>query len=274
MYSGDIAAFIEKMCEGRRINKYIEPFCGWCSVIARVVGNGKLGAKEFVASDYNMCIVQMWRGLSQGTWQVPKRVISKQEWEKLRDAPPSPLKAFAGVVYSYNGRYFNSYRAPHHLNTHGLQERANLLKQVRFSHKKYDHPDYLQAKGCVFYLDPPYQSRAFEYRRDTNKGEIVTPTFDHARFWDVARRLAKHNVVIVSEYQAPRDWRCVATLAKRSVKTKKNCVDERPEKLFMHRGPAPPRKPSPRLAQQTKFTVTRSGLRPLWVRKLPPPPVG
>lgn len=299
LYSKDIAAFIEKACEGRRVDKYVEPFCGWCSVISQLVTNGKLRPKQFVASDYNKSLVQMWRGLSRRTWKVPDRVITKKEWLALKDAPPSPLKAFVGVIYSFNGRYFSWYRVPLRPDSHRLQERADLLSKVKFLHKKYDDPEYLQARNCVFYLDPPYQSRAFEYKHDTNSGAIATPTFDHAHFWDVARQLSKHNIVIVSEYTAPPDFKCVSTLEKRGQKNNQNvnCVSPHPEKLFMYkprvsqRAAQPVSRRTPSSARSTAGTsqssgssaVSRSsqpataaatpssGLRPLSVRQAPPP---
>lgn len=61
LYAKDIASVIEKHCAGARVDKYIEPFCGWCSVMAQVVANGKLPAKAFVASDLNSSIVKFWQ---------------------------------------------------------------------------------------------------------------------------------------------------------------------------------------------------------------------
>lgn len=237
-YATEIAAVIEERCRGRRVNKYIEPFCGWCSVIARLRSNGALQVGEFVASDYNKSIVMMWRGLSAGTWRLPTREIPKEEWLRLRDARPSALKGFVGVVYSFNGRYYNWYRAPGNAGLDRLRARAKDLAGVTFAHRQYDDPEYLAARGCVFYLDPPYKqtgSRLFYYRHDGRGGKLSTTPFDHDRFWRVARQLARHNIVIVSEYQAPPDWTCVRTLQKRgaTVNARVNSVNPSLEKLFM-----------------------------------------
>lgn len=282
MYAKDIAEVIERQCEGKRVDKYVEPFCGWCSVMARLISNGKLQAKQFVASDYNKSLVMMWKGLSRGTWKVPTRAITKKEWLQLKDAPPSALKAFAGVVYSFNGRYFSWYRVPLRPDSQRLHQRGDILAPVRFAHKKYDDKDYLAMRGCVFYLDPPYQARAFEYKHDTGKaGDIKTPTFDHARFWEVARQLAKNNVVIVSEYAAPRDWKCVAVIGKRGHKefANVNCVSPNPEKLFMWAprpaagaGAAAAAADSRKTAPATTTTTTPCGLRSNAARSAPPPP--
>jgi DNA adenine methylase len=241
-YAKDIAAVIERECEGRRVDRYIEPFCGWCAVAAQLRANGRLRPREFVASDYNKSVVLLWQGLTRGTWAVPARVLSRAEWQRLRAGPASALKAFAGIVYSFNGRYFSSYRPPMRADSRRLHDRAALLKGVRFACRKFDCEDYLAARGCAFYLDPPYKSRVMEYVQDgagDGAGVAKPPPFDHAHFWDVARKLAKHNVVVVSEYSAPRDWRCVAVLPKRGQQKTQNvnCVSPHPEKLFVL-GPA------------------------------------
>ena len=253
LYAKDIAACIEEACKGRRIRKYIEPFCGWCSVVSQLRANGNLRAQDFVASDYNKSIVHMWRGLSRHSWKIPDRVITKHEWEQLRDARPSALKGFVGVVYSFNGRYFNWYRQLPRAGAGRLQERADALAGVAFLHRRYDDPDYLEAKGCAFYLDPPYKqtlTRVLHYRHDGTGGKLSTTPFDHDRFWEVAKRLSKHNVVVVSEYQAPPGWRCVRTLQKKgtAVNAEVNSVNPSLEKLFMFGKPersAPAAKAAP-----------------------------
>ena len=247
LYANDIAAAIEEICKGRRPRRYIEPFCGWCSVVSQLRANGRLKVDEFVASDYNKSIVSMWRGLSRRTWKPPDRVITKEEWERLRDARPSALKGFVGVVYSFNGRYFNWYRAPPHTRAERLQKRADALAGVTFLHRKFDDPEYLAARGCIFYLAPPYQqtvSRVLHYRHDGTGGKLSTTPFDHDHFWNVAKGLARHNIVIVSEYQAPPGWTCVRTLPKKGMAANAdvNSVNPSLEKLFMF-GPQTRRPP-------------------------------
>lgn len=267
-YADDIADVLERVCAGRKPKKYVEPFCGWCAVLERVAARGGLGAKALVGSDFNKSVVRFWQGLSRRTWRPPTKPVSKEQWERLKRGPPSALKAFAGVCYSFNGRYFNSYRAPQNPDLSKLQDRADALKKVEFFHRSYDDPAYLAEKGCLFYLDPPYVSRAFDYRHDPthlprtgDKRKMVVSSvnglgktpFDHRRFWDVARRLAKHNIVVVSEYHAPRDWTCVATLGKKGHKAYHhvNSVSKHKEKLFVWNPAAAPA-PVPRPAGARK----------------------
>lgn len=241
LYAKHIAAFIESACEGKRVSRYIEPFCGWCAVASRLSVNNRLRVQEMMASDYNKSVVALWQGLSRGTFAVPTRVISKTEYFALKDGPPSALKAFAGICYSFNGKYYTGgYRTPVYKDSHRLQLRADTLKKVKFRHRRFDDTRYLGERGCVFYLDPPYRSRHADYPSDGTKG-IQKEDFDTAAFWEVARRLAQHNVVIVSEYQAPKGWKCVLNLGKKgpSVNKKFNTVSAYPEKLFMLATKAP-----------------------------------
>lgn len=51
----------------------------------------------------------------------------------------------------------------------------------------------------LVYCDPPYE----------NQKQISRIKFDHTEFWDTMRQWAKSNTVVISEYYAPDDFRCV-----------------------------------------------------------------
>lgn len=258
LYAAEIADVLERevaaaRAAGRRVTRYVEPFCGWCSVTAEVASRGALGVREHVASDNNQSVVALWRALSRGRFRLPDKPVTREDWVRLRDSKPSALKGFVGVVWSFNGRFFNSYRPPLHPDASRLLDRGRRVRGVTFAARSFDDPEYLRARGCVFYMDPPYQTRKNSYVRDgtgTKGYGVVIKTFDHARFWDVARALAAHNVVVVSEYTAPPDWRCVAVLGKRGHRgnSNLNCVNDEAERLFVHdprrRPPAPPAAPA------------------------------
>lgn len=58
----------------------------------------------------------------------------------------------------------------------------------------------MNFEGCLIYNDPPYKG---------TKTYNTSKNFDHNKFYDWCREQAKHNVVFVSEYNAPDDFECV-----------------------------------------------------------------
>ena len=72
---------------------------------------------------------------------------------------------------------------------------------------------------------PPYEN--------TNKYYAVDK-FDSKKFWDNVRRWSKHNIVIVSEFKAPKDFVCIWSKDKVT-----NWGENKPckitERLFIHK---------------------------------------
>lgn len=62
--------------------------------------------------------------------------------------------------------------------------------------------DYRRFKprGGVVYCDPPYAATT---------GYDGTGGFDHAEFWQRMREWSKNSVVLISEQQAPDDFKCI-----------------------------------------------------------------
>ena len=52
----------------------------------------------------------------------------------------------------------------------------------------------------MYYCDPPY--------KDTKKYS-TSKNFNSNEFWDNVRELSKNNIVLVSENQAPNDFKCI-----------------------------------------------------------------
>jgi DNA adenine methylase len=207
-YAKKIANAIERYAS--RHETYIEPFCGWCSVLSEVVDR-KLFEKH-IASDANESIVMFLHDTSRGDF-VPPGFVSEDEYNDLKSQKsPSALQAFAGVCYSFNGTWFNGYGPRsdpehHYKNSERfspiLCSYFGKLKDVQFGHEMYE--EYVDHEGCFFYLDPPYKSRGKKYKFSDG----TTIPFDTDEFWEFARKLSATNTVMVSEYEAPEDFECV-----------------------------------------------------------------
>lgn len=180
---------------------YWEPFLGGASVMAAVAPQFP---GECRASDLNLDLVLLWRAARDG-W-VPPAVMTREEYEALRDAPPSPLRAWAAFAASYNGKWWGGY-GPTASGRDYLAEsvrstirKASALRGVSIECHSYD---WCQPNaGDVVYCDPPYAG-TLDYG--------ATRGFDHEAFWGKMAEWSDAGVsVLVSEYAAPVGWEPVA----------------------------------------------------------------
>jgi DNA adenine methylase len=167
--------------------------------------------EHYEASDANESVILFLNDVSRGIF-VPPPDVTREEYYALKASPsPSALQAFAGVIYSFNGIWFNNYAGSYA--GAGLKARNTFpgktvkrlkpLSCVEFKHAMYH--EYADHEGCLFYMDPPYKKRREKYK--TFNG--VPIPFDTDEFWEFTRKLSKKNTVLVSEYEAPDDFECI-----------------------------------------------------------------
>ena len=81
------------------------------------------------------------------------------------------------------------------------EAKRNLLKQdlsnIIFEENNYKD---ITVANALIYCDPPY--------KDT-KQYSVSKNFNHDEFWQWVREMSKNNIVVVSEEQAPDDFRAI-----------------------------------------------------------------
>ena len=204
---------------------YIEPFVGGANIVP------KLAFKHRVASDVNEAMITLYRSLQCG-W-VPPTTVTEDEYayyKKMQDAT-DPMTAFVGIGCSFSGKWFGGYaRDPKSDRNYALNAQRSLIKLapkldgILFNSVPYSWYDPVNS---LVYCDPPYAGTT---------GYAGTPTFDHGVFYDVVRKWAvKGNVIVVSEYNAPKDFECVLAMNTHTdMQTKNGGKESRTEKLFMH----------------------------------------
>lgn len=140
----------------------------------------------------------------QNGWRPPSDRITKDQYVKLKATQDvtDPLTAYAGVIYSYGGAWFNGYVDMPQRDD--AQKRTLLRKIQSCIDVPFAHCDYTsyQPRNMIIYCDPPYAN--------TSGYKIVNHAFDHTQFWDVMRDWSQHNTVIISEYAAPVDFQPIA----------------------------------------------------------------
>ena len=230
-----ISAYLESIRAGR---EFWEPFCGGLGITAVMSG-------PRVASDISEPLITLYKALQQG-WDPPE-VLTREEYAQLkkRQDPYDPLTAFAGFGCSFGGKWFGGYgvrrgcwakevdgdrveerwfdgyihrddwiakdpirrfkitedREPPVERQPAAYARRTLLEDIANCHEVlFEHVDYRDPRpvNLLIYADPPYEGTT-KYATD----------FDHAEFWAWCRRQSEQNTVIISEYAAPTDFRCV-----------------------------------------------------------------
>lgn len=239
-----------------KLDGYLEPFCGSLGVFKHMTKLEE--AKTIVANDYHPDLIQLFKEVQLDKFKYPKSITEKQHKDAKKLKSPSSLKAFIGFGMSFGGRYFGVYSQKYlgAKKEDFCKEMVNSLKRlepliqknnVKFTNKKYQK---LNPKNKLIYCDPPYANTRFpiKYRTDTKYYD----TFDNNEFWDIMREWSKNNIVIISELNAPSDfkviwkmkkYRSAAQSKKTRFKNKNNKKDKNKtkkniykiEKLFVHK---------------------------------------
>lgn len=225
--SKDIAPIINDLIIENKIETYIEPFVGGCNMI------DSIKCKNRIASDNNKYLISMWRELQKG-WKPPVE-ISKELYIDIRDNKDKyseSLVSIAGFCSTYNAKWFGGYAGIVKTKTgkyrnyydeaiRNIEKQLDKLRDVEFRYG--DYKQYSHIKNCLIYCDIPYKNT-------TQYG--TSKTFNHDDFWEWARKMSMNNIVLISEYNAPDDFKCIyekeltTTLDKNSRKKDK-------EKLFI-----------------------------------------
>jgi DNA adenine methylase len=156
-------------------------------------------------------------------WNPPK-TVSEKLYADLRNAEPSALRAFVGFSCSFYGKFFGGYARARGQDFPGMAGRSLIklrpdLQGVRFKNQTYD---VWNIESDVIYADPPYKGST----------EFDSGEFDHDCFWKWVRARSKKSVVLISEYQAPDDFKSIwETPYKTTMRTAGKGI-ARVEKLF------------------------------------------
>lgn len=198
---------------------YLEPFIGGGSVFAEMAPHF---AKP-VAGDIHPDLCLMWDAAFNHAWKPPAK-LSQDEWEALKTADPSALRAFAGFGCSFGTKWFRGYArsngaggAPR---DHSAEASRSLLKVIA----KIKQPievvcqsyNLWQPKlGAVIYCDPPYAKHLTDWE-STSDLAYGFDGFDYSAFWKKCEEWHADGChVFVSEYQAPSNWHEVGSWEKR-----------------------------------------------------------
>lgn len=231
-----IVPIIQQKIEESGTRYYLEPFAGGCNVI------DKVNAVYRIASDKNRYLIALFRYLQAGG-ELPESV-AREEYNAVREDYNAGGEKFpmwyigaVGFLASYNGRFFDGGYAGYgkdkgRVRDYYKESRNNILNQIRqgdlfgVDFACRDYREFTDIKGCVIYCDPPYEG---------TKQYGNARQFDYGEFWQLMREWSRHNIVLISELNAPEDFAAVWEMeVDRSMKAKEHF--RATEKLFMWQG--------------------------------------
>lgn len=210
----DIMPIIQKCIYDNKIDTYIEPFVGGSNTIDKIYCNTK------IAMDKHKYLIALFKNLGKIN-QLPE-FITKEHYSEVRDCFNKHLNTYEdwyigaiGFLASYNGRFFDGGYAGLVNTKAGItrnyydEAKRNLIEQIpNLKGIKFIWDEYNSIQNGTFnypvliYCDPPY--------KDT-KQYGVSKNFNHDEFWEWVREISKNKdyIVLVSECQAPEDFKCI-----------------------------------------------------------------
>ena len=226
-----VVPVLQKIIKEKGIKLYIEPFVGGANIIDSIDCMVKIGG------DNSEPLIELLKYIRDGgelPLYVPKELYDDVRSNKDTDKYEKWYIGAIGFLASYNGRYFDGGYAKTVVSKTGvirnyydearrnLLEQAPCLKGVDFINVDYKY--FSDMKGALIYCDIPYKN---------TKQFHTSKNFNHDEFWEWAREMSKNNVVIVSEHNAPKDFKCI--WEQEIVRTQNNRKREKAvERLFIY----------------------------------------
>lgn len=181
---------------------YIEPFVGGANIIDKIKCDNRYGF------DSHKQLIELFIKLQNDIDGIPNE-IPYEEYMEVKNNKENYEDWYLGLVGflgSFGAKYFGGY-ARHNKDDFteqiqrgsikNLKKQYDDLKDVKFECK--DFREIKDIKGYVIYCDPPYKGAT----------KYSTKEFPYDEFYNWCREMSKDNVVLISEYNMPEDFKCI-----------------------------------------------------------------
>ena len=229
-----IVPIIQKYIDDYCIKNYYEPFVGGANIIDKIICDNKFG------SDNNEYLIKLLKYIQSDTQisiapedcSFDHYVEVRNTYNKNDNKFSDEYVALIGYCASYGGRFFDGgygrdktgKRNIYKERVLNLKEQAVNLKDINFNYKNYTSINPNDYFECLFYLDPPYKGTKMYSKQN----------IDYDQFYDWCRALSKNNIVIISEYDMPSDFKCIWSKERKVMqKSDRVSADKAVEKLFI-----------------------------------------
>lgn len=235
----DIISILQKIIDENNITNYIEPFVGGANIIDDIKCDNKIGYdnEEILIELLNEC-----KANSDFLNELPE-LPTKEHYYEVRDNIENKYsKAYQGAILffaSYNAKINGGYGA--FANTkdgkirnyfqeakRNLEKQLNSLKDIKFVWSDYKNIELPKNKSLI-YCDIPYES-------SMGKMYNTEDTFNHKEFWQWVRDNSKNHIIVVSEYNAPDDFKCIWEKEHITNMNNRDNQQKKVEKMFIYDG--------------------------------------
>lgn len=193
----------------------------------------KIQCKNKIGSDIDKYVIATLIGLRNG--EIPPKEVSKEFYldvKNNKDNYSDFIVGYIGYELSFGAKWFGGYVKRDDKKFRGdiysynaCMKQAEKLKDIQFKCCSFD--TYKDLSGYVIYCDPPYKETT------TYKQGV----FDYELFYSWCRETSKNNIVLISEYYMPKDFKCIwekpITVSLDSNKTTGDSKNIRTERLFI-----------------------------------------
>lgn len=223
-----IQSYITKDTKG-----YLEPFVGGANMIDKIQHHNKVGC------DIHKELIKL---LQYSQINELPETISEEEYNRVKNNKTKYEDWYVGLVgfcASFGARYFGGFARRYNkdgsifdvpkqaINSLRKQSKSKAFKDIEFINCNFLDLPKDKIKGYVVYCDIPYKG--------TTKYKIES--FPYEEFYQWVRDMSIDNIVLISEYSMPSDFKCIwekeigITLGSGINKHSKN---KRIEKLFIY----------------------------------------
>ena len=210
-----IIPILNKLIKENNCEVFIDACCGGANIIANtkypIVCNKKYGF------DNNKYLIALFDKIKFN--DLDYIYIDENEYKKVKQDFLSGNNTYedwyygyVGFLFSYSGVFMDNYAKgntpkgqPRHW---GLERYNNILNQKEalktatftieniFNINLDDLDKLKKNNNMLIYIDPPYKDTK-QYNKEK---------FDTEKFWNLVREMSKRCIVVVSEYEAPKDF--------------------------------------------------------------------
>lgn len=205
--SKEIVPILQNLIDENKIETYIEPFVGGANII------DKINCKNRIGNDLDNIPISLLTKCveNENLLNSLPQELTREYYYKVRDNKNDYEDWYYSAILlfgSYNNRvYGGCYGAiaktkDGNIRNYFQEGIRNFKKQIPNLHDiiftNKDYREFSNMKNCLIYCDPPY-ANSIKYKQQ----------FDNNEFWNWVREMSKSNIVVVSEYNAPDDFKCI-----------------------------------------------------------------
>jgi len=201
-----LVPIIQKYIDDNNVKQYMEIFVGGSNMIDKIKCDKKIGL------DIHEELIELLKYSQNLNNKFPK-TITEKEYYHVRNNKEKYPKWYVGLVgfaSTFGAKYFGGYARSYKSDGITLRDMPNEgirnierqrkdLKNIHFGCMDFLDIPKDKIKNYVIYCDAPYK----------NTTKYKTEKFPYEDFYNWCRDMSKNNIVIISEYNMPNDFKCI-----------------------------------------------------------------